>query len=166
MIHSSGQIFTGKAASMIENGIGIEKDADGYFRTAFKALCIAKSPDGTDTGVYGPWVEEAAAGKESTFGGVIGDDTAPYANMDVEVLTDRQPVLGYGKSRSFAPGDVMTIERNGILSVIAGADVTQGAYLKLADNGAFQEGTKDDGIGFAMESAKAGERFRATIYAL
>ena len=166
MIHSSGQIFTGKAASMIENGIGTKKDAEGYFRTTFKALCIAESPDGTDTGVYGPWVEEAAAGKEDTFVGVIGDDTAPYANMDTEVLTDRQLVLGYGKSRSFAPGDVMTIERNGILSVLAGADITQGAYLKLANGGAFQEGEKSDGIGFAMESAKAGERFRATIYAL
>lgn len=166
MIHSSGQIFTGKAASMIENGIETTKDTDGYFRTAFKALCIAESPDGTDTGVYGPWVELAGEGKESTFVGVIGDDTAPYANMDTEVLTDRQPVLGYGKSRSFAPGDVMTIERNGILSVIAGADITQGSYLALADNGAFKTGTKDDGIGFAMESAKAGERFRATIYAL
>lgn len=166
MIHSSGQIFTGKAASMIENGIGTEKDADGYYRTAFKALCIAESPDGNDTGVYGPWVEEAMAGNEDTFVGVIGDDTAPYANMDVEVLTDRQPVLGYGKSRSFAPGDVMTIERNGILSVIAGGNIKQGEYLKLADNGAFQKGAKSDGIGFAMESAKAGERFRATIYAL
>ena len=166
MIHSSGQIFTGKAATMIENGIETTKDTDGYYRTAFKALCIAESPDGSDSGVYGPWVELATAGNEDTFVGVIGDDTAPYANMDVEVLTDRQPVLGYGKSRSFAPGDVMTIERNGILSVIAGADVTQGQYLKLANNGAFQPGEKSDGIGFAMESAKAGERFRATIYAL
>ena len=164
MIHSSGQIFTGRAASLIEDGISTAKDSDGYYRTAFKALCIAESPDGTDTGVYGPWVEEAAAGKESTFVGVIGDDTAPYANR--EVLDDREPVLGYGKSRSFALGDVMTIERNGILSVIAGDDIAQGAYLKLANNGAFQEGEKDDGIGFAMESAKAGERFRATIYAL
>lgn len=166
MIHSSGQIFTGKAASMIEDGISVEKDTDGYYRTAFKALCIAESPDGSDTDVYGPWVEEAGVGKEDTFVGIIGDDTAPYANLDVEILTDRQPVLGFGKSRSFAPGDVMTIERNGILSVIAGADVTQGEYLKLAANGAFQPGEKSDGIGFAMESAKAGERFRATIYAL
>lgn len=164
MIHSSGQIFTGRAAKLIEDGIGTAKDQDGWYRTTFKAICIAKSPDGTDTEVYGPWVEEAMAGMEDTFVGLIGDDTVPYANR--EVLDDREPVLKYGASRSFAIGDVMTIERNGILSVVAGDDITQGDYLKLADNGAFQKGAKSDGIGFAMESAQAGERFRATIYAL
>jgi hypothetical protein len=164
MIHSSGQIFTGRAAELIEEGITTAKDNEGYYRTAFKAICIAESPDGTDTGVYGPWVKEAGVNDESTFVGIIGDDVAPYANR--EVLDDREPVLGYGKSRSFAVGDVLTIERNGILSVVAGDDITQGAYLKLAANGTFQEGDKDDGIGFAMESAKSGERFRATIYAL
>lgn len=164
MIHSSGQIITGRAAKTITNGITVTKDADGYYRSAFKAVCIAASPNQRDSGVYGPWVEEAATGKEGTFVGVIGDDTAPYANR--EVLDDREPVLGYGKSRSFAQGDVMTIERNGIISVIAGGNITQGSYLKLGDNGTFVKGNKNDGIGFAMESAKSGDRFRATIYAI
>ena len=163
MIHSSGQIITGRAAKVIENGIGVSPDSEGWYRTAYKALILSDSPDGNDSNVYGPWVEEGAAGKDDKFVGVIGDDDLPYANVD---LTSQKPVLDYGASRSFAVGDVMTIERNGILSVIAGADITQGDYLKLADNGAFQKGTRAQGIGFAMESAKAGERFRATIYSI
>ena len=57
----------------------------------------------------------------------------------------------------------MTVETNGIISVIAGADITQGQWLKLADGGAFQPGEKSDGIGLAIESAEAGDRFRAII---
>lgn len=163
MIHSSGQIITGRAAKLIENGISVAPDAEGYFRTTYKALVIAESPDGNDSGVYGPWVKEASAGDEDIFVGVIGDDDSPYANVNLDT---NKPVLDYGASKSFAAGDVMTIERNGILSVIAGGNIKQGEYLKLANNGAFQKGTRSDGIGFAMESAKAGERFRATIYSI
>lgn len=163
MIHSSGQIITGRAAKVIQDGIGVKPDTEGWYRTAYKALVLADSPDGSDSNVYGPWVKEAAAGEDDKFVGIIGDDDAPYANVNLDT---NNPVLGYGESKSFAVGDVMTIERNGILSVIAGADITQGDYLKLADNGAFQTGSRDEGIGFAMESAKAGERFRATIYSI
>lgn len=163
MIHSSGQIITGRAAEVIQDGIGVKPDTEGWYRTAYKALVLAESPDGSDSNVYGPWVKEAAAGEDDKFVGIIGDDDAPYANVNLDT---NNPVLGYGESKSFAVGDVMTIERNGILSVIAGADITQGDYLKLADNGAFQTGSRDEGIGFAMESAKAGERFRATIYSI
>ena len=70
------------------------------------------------------------------------------------------------KARTFLQGDELTVERNGILSVIAAANIKQGEYIKLADGGAFQPGEKADGIGLAIESAKAGERFRATIWAL
>ena len=163
MIHSSGQIITGRAAEAIEEGIGVKPDTEGWFRTAYKALVLAESPDGNDSNVYGPWVKEGSAGDDDIFVGIIGDDDAPYANVNLDT---NNPVLDYGASKSFAVGDVMTIERNGILSVIAGADITQGDYLKLADNGAFQKGTRAEGIGFAMESAKAGERFRATIYSI
>jgi len=163
MIHSSGQIITGRAAEVIQDGIGVKPDTEGWYRTAYKALVLADSPDGNDSNVYGSWVKEAAAGEDDKFVGIIGDDDAPYANVNLDT---NNPVLGYGESKSFAVGDVMTIERNGILSVIAGANITQGDYLKLADNGAFQKGSRDEGIGFAMESAKAGERFRATIYSI
>ena len=163
MIHSSGQIITGRAAELIENGIGVKPDTEGWYRTAYKALVLADSPDGSDSNVYGPWVKEASAGDDDIFVGIIGDDDSPYANVNLDT---NNPVLGYGESKSFAVGDVMTIERNGILSVIAGGNIKQGDYLKLADNGAFQKGTRAEGIGFAMESAKAGERFRATIYSI
>lgn len=161
MIHSSGQIITGRAAELIENGISVAPDAEGYFRTTYKALVTAQSPDGNDSGVYGPWVKEASAGDDNIFIGVIGDDDSPYANVNLDTNT---PVLDYGASKSFAAGDVMTIERDGILSVIAGGNIKQGDFLKLADNGAFQKGARSNNIGFAMESAKAGERFRAIIY--
>lgn len=169
MIHSSGQIISATAASTIENGIGSAKDTDGYERVSFKAVCVAESPTGDDAGnhglLYGPWVEEAMAGMEDTFLGVIGDDTVPYANREPQAVTDRDPVVDPRKSkqRTFIQGDEMTVETYGILSVIAGDDITQGKWIKLADNGAFQEGEKSDGIGLAIESAKAGERFRAII---
>jgi len=169
MIHSSGQIISATAAKVIENGIGSAKDVDGYERVSFKAVCVAESPTGEDAGnhglLYGPWVEEAMEGMEDTFLGVIGDDTVPYANREPQAITDRDPVVDPRKSkqRTFIVGDEMTVETYGILSVIAATDITQGKWIKLADNGAFQEGLKSDGIGLAIESAQAGERFRAII---
>ena len=53
MIHSSGQIISAQAASDIMNGIGAAKDADGYTRITFKAVCVAQSPTGEDAGGYG-----------------------------------------------------------------------------------------------------------------
>lgn len=167
MIHSSGQIISATAAKTIENGIGSAIDTDGYERVSFKAVCVAESPTGQDAGnhglLYGPWVEEAMAGMEDTFLGVIGDDTVPYANR--EAIDDRNPVVNPrdSKRRTFVVGDEMTVETYGILSVIAAEDITQGQFIKLADNGAFQPGEKSDGIGLAIESVEAGQRFRAMI---
>lgn len=171
MIHSSGQIISAQAASDIVNGIGAAKDSDGYTRVTFKAVCVAQSPTGADAGnwqeLYGFWVEEAMEGMEDTFVGVIGDDTIPYANRKPTVVDHNNPVVDPDdKARTFLQGDELTVERNGIISVIAASDIKQGEYLKLADNGAFQKGKKSDGIGLAIESAEAGERFRATIWAL
>lgn len=171
MIHSSGQIISAQAASDIVNGIGAAKDSDGYTRVTFKAVCVAESPTGADAGnwqnLYGFWVEEAMEGMEDTFVGVIGDDTIPYANRKPTVVDHNNPVVDPDdKARTFLQGDELTVERNGIISVIAASDIKQGEYLKLADNGAFQKGEKSDGIGLAIESAEAGERFRATIWAL
>lgn len=167
MIHSSGQIISATAAKTIENGIGSAIDTDGYERVSFKAVCVAESPTGQDAGnhglLYGPWVEEAMAGMEDTFLGIIGDDTVPYANR--EAIDDRNPVVNPrdSKRRTFVVGDEMTVETYGILSVIAAEDITQGQFIKLADNGAFQPGEKSDGIGLAIESVEAGQRFRAMI---
>lgn len=171
MIHSSGQIISAQAASDIVNGIGAAKDSDGYTRVTFKAVCVAESPTGADAGnwqnLYGFWVKEAMEGMEDTFVGVIGDDTIPYANRKPTVVDHNNPVVDPDdKARTFLQGDELTVERNGIISVIAASDIKQGEYLKLADNGAFQKGKKSDGIGLAIESAEAGERFRATIWAL
>ena len=169
MIHSSGQIISATAAETIENGIGSTKDTDGYERVSFKAVCVAESPTGEDAGnhglLYGPWVKEGSAGDDENFLGVIGDDTVPYANREPQPVTDRNPVVNPrdSKRRTFITGDEMTVETYGILSVIAADDITQGKWLKLADGGAFQEGQRSDGIGLAIESAKAGERFRAII---
>ena len=171
MIHSSGQIISAQAASDIMDGIGAAKDADGYTRITFKAVCVAESPTGEDAGnwqnLYGFWVEEAQEGMEDTFVGIIGDDTIPYANRKPTVVDHNSPVVDpENKARSFLQGDELTVERNGIISVIAASDIKQGEYIKLANNGAFQKGTKANGIGLAIESAAAGERFRATIWAL
>lgn len=169
MIHSSGQIISATAAKTIVDGIGSAVDTDGYERVSFKAVCVAESPTGEDAGnhglLYGPWVEEAMEGMEDTFLGIIGDDTVPYANREPEPITDRNPVVNPrdSKRRTFVTGDEMTVETYGILSVIAAADIKQGEFIKLADNGAFQPGAKSDGIGLAIESVKAGERFRAMI---
>ena len=60
----------------------------------------------------------------------------------------------------------MTIERNGMISVLSGDTIKEGDYLKLGDNGTFVPGAKSDNIGRAYESAAAGERFEAYINAL
>ena len=163
MIHSSGQIITGRAAERIDEGIGVKPDTEGWFRTAYKALVLADSPTGDDSNVYGPWVKEGSAGEDDKFVGIIGDDDAPYANVNLDT---NNPVLGYGESKSFAVGDVMTIERNGMISVLAGGNIAEGDYLKLGANGTFVKGAKSDNIGRAYESAVAGERFEAYINAL
>lgn len=167
MIISSGQILTGRAAEVITNGITNAKDANGYVRTSYKALCVpATMPDG-DSAVKGTWVVEGASGKDDYFIGVVGDDSMPEANLGApDALSNRSPVLDWGASRTYQVGDVMTIERNGMISVLAGGDIKEGDYLKLGDNGTFVKGTKAVNIGRAYESASAGERFEAYINAL
>lgn len=167
MIISSGQILTGRAADVITNGITNAKDANGYVRTSYKALCVPETmPDG-DSAVKGTWVVEGASGKDDYFIGVIGDDSMPEANLGApDALGNRSQVLDWGASRTYQVGDVMTIERNGMISVLAGGDIKEGDYLKLGDNGTFVKGTKAVNIGRAYESASAGERFEAYINAL
>lgn len=167
MIISSGQILTGKAAAVISNGISNTKDANGYVRTAYKAVCTPDTMPAADSAVKGTWVVEGASGKDDNFIGVIGDDAVPEANLAApDALGIRNPVLDWGASRTYQVGDVMTIERNGMISVIAGDTIKEGDYLKLGDNGTFVKGQKSDNIGRAYESAAAGERFEAFINAL
>ena len=167
MIISSGQILTGKAAEVIENGIHNIKDNDGYVRSAYKAVCVPETVPDADSKIKGTWVVEGASGKDDNFIGVIGDDSMPEANLSApDALGKRNPVLDWGASRTYQVGDVMTIERNGMISVIAGGDIQEGDYLKLGDNGTFVKGTKAANIGRAYESASAGERFEAYINAL
>ena len=167
MIISSGQILTGRAAATITNGITNAKDADGYVRTAYKALCVPDTMPTDDSGVKGTWVVEGASGKDDNFIGVIGDDSMPEPNLGApDALGQREPVLDWGASRTYQVGDVMTIERNGMISVLAGGNIAEGDYLKLGANGTFVKGAKSDNIGRAYESAVAGERFEAYINAL
>ena len=167
MIISSGQILTGKAAEVITNGITNAKDADGYVRTAYKAVCVPTSVPDEDSGIKGSWVIEGASGLDAQFFGVIGDDSMPEANLTVaDNLGRREAVLDWGASRTYQVGDCMTVERLGMISVLAGGAIKEGDYLKLGDNGTFVKGQRSDNIGRAYESAAAGERFEAYINAL
>lgn len=162
MIISSGQILTGKAAETIVNGITVAEDAKGFYRTAYKAVCFPDSAPAAPSNVNGTWVIEGASGKDEQFLGVIGDDTMPEPNLTLDA---RKPVLDYGASRSFAQGDVMTFERNGVMYVLAGGDIQEGDLLKLGDNGTFVAGAADkaSALGRAYEAAAEGERFMAMI---
>ena len=147
MIISSGQILTGRSAAVITNGITNTKDANGYVRTAYKAVCIPDTMPDADSKVKGTWVVEGASGKDDNFIGVIGDDSMPEANLT-------------------AADSLGIRERNGMISVLAGGDIAEGDYLKLGNNGTFVKGTKAVNIGRAYESAAAGERLEAYINAL
>lgn len=164
MIISSGQIITGRAASTITEGVKVTEDAKGCTYTTYKALiCPASLPADADSyaDFYGYWVETGASGKDDQFCGVVGDDTVPTANVDVN---SNQPYFARQRvSQSFKKGDVMTIERNGVLSVVAGGAVERGDFLKLGDDGTFVKGDKSDQIGRAMGTAATGERFFAYI---
>jgi len=167
MIISSGQILTGRAAATITNGITNAKDANGYVRTAYKAVCTPDTMPTEDSGVNGTWVVEGASGKDDNFVGVIGDDSMPEANLGAaDALGNREPVLDWGASRTYQVGDVLTFERNGMISVIAGEDIAEGDWLKLGDNGTFVKASGPTRIGRAYESAAAGERFGAMIGSL
>ena len=158
MIHSSGQILTGRAAKVIENAISNVPDKDGFFKTAYKAVCVPE--------VIPTWIEEGAEGKHLSFVGVVGNDTTPEANLDAgtTVLNSRKPILDYGASRTLQKGDVVTIERNGMISVIASEKVKEGELITLGANGGFKP-TKvaEESLGRAYQSAEKGERFIAYI---
>lgn len=167
MLISSGQILTGKAAEVITNGITNAQDANGYVRTAYKAVCAPATMPAGDSGVKGTWVVEGQSGQDALFLGVIGDDSMPEANLAApDSLGIRNPVLDWGASRTYQVGDVMTFERNGMISVLAGDTIKEGDFLKLGNNGTFVKGARSDNIGRAYESAAAGERFEAYINAL
>jgi hypothetical protein len=166
MIHSSGQILTGKAATVIENAIANVPDADGFYRTAYKAVCFPKTAPTEDSDVYGTWIEEGAEGQHLNFLGIIGNDTTPEPNLDAgtTVLNSRKPVLEYGANRTLQKGDVVTIERNGMMSVIASADIKEGDLITLGKEGGFKSTTnQEEVLGRAYQSAKEGERFVAYI---
>ena len=102
MIISSGQILTGRAAEVINEGITNAKDANGYVRTTYKALCTPDTMPSADSGVKGTWVVEGASGKDDLFIGVIGDDSMPEANLGApDALGNREPVLDWGASRTY-----------------------------------------------------------------
>ena len=167
MIISSGQILTGRAAATITEGIKNAKDSEGYVRSAYKALCTPDEMPEADSKTKGTWVVEGASGKDDNFIGVVGDDSMPEANLDApDVLGIRNPVLDWGASRTYQVGDVMTIERNGMISVIAGGAIKEGDWLKLGANGTFVKADKPTRIGRAYENAEPGQRFEAMISSL
>ena len=167
MIISSGIILTGKAAETIVNGIDNKKDANGYVRSAFKAVCTPEEAPNTPSDVNGTWVVEGQSGDDARFVGVIGDDVMPEANLGAaNNLGQRDAVLDWGAPRTFQVGDTCTIEKEGMISVIAGGAITEGDFLKLGDNGTFVKSTTQTNLGRAYESAVAGERFVAKIWCL
>jgi len=167
MLISSGQILTGRVAETITNGIQNAKDANGYVRSAYKAVCKPETMPEEDSGVKGTWVVEGQSGRDDDFLGIIGDDSMPEANLGApDALGNREPVLEWGASRTYQVGDVLTFERNAIISVLAGGDIREGDELKLGPNGTFVKSDKPSKIGRAYESAAEGERFEAMIKAL
>lgn len=168
MIESSGQILTGRASEDLAAVITNRPDANGFYRSAYKALVIDSTKAAAeDSNTKGTWVKIA----ESTntfdeFVGVVGDDHAPQANID---LTSQNPVCNWKTDYNVKAGDVVTFERNGIISVIAGDDITEGDYLKLGDDGTFVPETAANAykaVGRAYETAEEGRRFRAMIRSL
>lgn len=168
MIESSGQILTGRASEDLEAVITNRPDANGFYRSAYKALVIDSSKAAAeDSNTKGTWVKIAQSSNTfDEFVGVVGDDHAPQANIE---LTSRNPVCDWKADYNVKAGDVVTFERNGIISVIAGADITEGDYLKLGNDGTFISESSDNAykaVGRAYETANEGERFRAMIRSL
>lgn len=169
MIISSGQILTGRAIEDIPAAIINRKDADGWADSAYKAVCV---PAAADVAVAGPsntngsWIEIGDTGNDVRFLGVIGDDTSPQAN---KILSSDAPVLNTHEDYHVKKGDVVTFERNGVLSVLAGGDIVEGDLLALGEDGTFiaqSTPSKATALGRAYGSAEEGERFIAYIQAL
>lgn len=168
MIESSGQILTGRASEDLTAVITNRPDANGFYRSAYKALVIDSAKAATDDSqTKGTWVKIASSSNTfDEFVGVVGDDHAPQANID---LTQDRPVADWKADYNVRANDVVTIERNGIISVIAGEDITEGDYLKLGDDGTFKKETAANAykaVGRAYETVAEGERFRAMIRSL
>ena len=168
MIESSGQILTGRASEDLTAVITNRPDANGFYRSAYKALVIDNAKAATtDSETKGTWVKIAQSTNTfDEFVGVVGNDHAPEANIE---LTSYNPVADWKADYSVRAGGVVTFERNGIISVIAGDDITKGDYLKLGDDGTFVPETAANAykaVGRAYETAAEGERFRAMIRSL
>ena len=166
MIESSGQILTGRASQDLAAVITNRPDANGFYRSAYKALVIDSTKAAAEDS-KGTWVKIAQSTNTfDEFVGVVGDDHAPQANIE---LTSYNPVCDWKADYNVKANDVVTFERNGIISVIAGDDITEGDYLKLGDDGTFVPETAANAykaVGRAYETAAEGERFRAMIRSL
>ena len=167
MIESSGQILTGRASQDLTAVITNRPDANGFYRSAYKALVIDSTKAAAkDSETKGTWVKIANGEDYDKFVGVVGNDHAPEANIN---LTSQNPVCDWKADYNVKAGGVVTFERNGIISVIADEAITEGDYLKLGSDGAFAVETAANAykaVGRAYESAAAGERFRAMIRSL
>lgn len=168
MIESSGQILTGRASEDLAAVITNRPDSKGFYRSAYKALVIDNDKAAAeDSNTKGTWVKIAQSTNTfDEFVGVVGDDHAPQANIE---LTSYNPVCNWKTDYNVKAGDVVTFERNGIISVIAGEDITEGDYLKLGDDGTFVKETAANAyqaVGRAYETAEEGRRFRAMIRSL
>lgn len=167
MIQSTGQILTGKAIANLDEVIVNKADDKGFYKSAYKALvCPEQSAITNDSLVNGTWCQIGSEGADARFLGVVGDDTSPEANIN---LTSNKPVVEFGASYSVPAGGVVTFERNGMISVIAGGAIKEGDLLELANNGAFKAQATPDAskaVGRAYGNAAANERFVAFIKAL
>ena len=169
MIESSGQIITGRAIEDLPNVIEEVAGADGYYRTAYKALVAPTSEEITTAGpstTKGSWCKIAKAGDDARFLGVIGNDTTPEANI---ILDTNRPALEMFSNYSVRKGGVVTIERNGMIPVKATGDIQEQDLLELGADGTFKKQATPNvatAVGKAYESAANGERFLAYIKAL
>lgn len=172
MIESSGQILTGCAATDIVDAIEVVTGADGFHRTKYKAVAAPKNMPVTSSETKGTWavLSDADAASEGRFLGVVGDDTSPHANYTIDntvMLNHKKPVLDLYTSRTFHEGDYFTIERNGIIPVIASGAIKEGDLITTAADGKFKKATSAaESVGRAYETVADGEVFRAMIKAL
>ena len=164
MIESSGQILTARAATDLAAVIEVNAEADGFHRTKSKGLMLADTFPEEDSRTKGTWAVISQTGNEAKFLGVVGDDTSPHANIK---LDSGNPVLEWYQSHNFKQGDVMTVERNGIIPVIAEGAIKEGDLICLGDDGTFKKTTDiANAVGRSYENAQDGEVFRAFIKAL
>ena len=166
MIHSSGQIITGKFKNATASVILNKKDEKGFYRAHYKALVVDTTTGASeDPDTYGFWVkvaDDTATAKD--FVGVVGSDTYPQANVDI--LNDNKPYCSYGNDYNVPAGGLVTIERNGIIRVIANEKIAPGDLIAIGgENGSFKKATDlTDAVGRAVTGAeKKDDGFQAYI---